>query len=73
MKRSWPNLKYYLGIRLTALRKATKHLSQDTRSLVRDLNPVTPENETGVLTIWPWRPIKLNENSDVAEKEDVSI
>jgi hypothetical protein len=37
-KRSWPNLRYYPGIYLDGLRKATKNLSQDIRSRSRDLN-----------------------------------
>jgi hypothetical protein len=48
-KRSWPNLKYYLGIGLEGLRKTTKNLSQHSRSPGRDLNPGPPEYE-GVLS-----------------------
>jgi hypothetical protein len=49
--RSWPNLRSYLGTRVEGLRKITKHLSQDSLSQGRDLNPEPPECEAGVLTI----------------------
>jgi hypothetical protein len=52
-KWSWPNLKYYPGICLEGLRKATKTLSQDSRSASRDLNPGPSEYEAGVLTTRP--------------------
>jgi hypothetical protein len=37
-KRSWPDLRYYPGIFVEGLRKTTKNLSQESRSLSRDLN-----------------------------------
>jgi hypothetical protein len=49
-KRTWPNLRYYPRMCLEGLRKTTKHLSQDSRSPGRDLNPGPPEYEAGVLT-----------------------
>jgi hypothetical protein len=39
--------RYYPGIRLEGLRKTTKSLSQDSRSLGQDLNPVPHEYEVG--------------------------
>jgi hypothetical protein len=59
MKRSWPNLRYYPGIRLGGLRKTTKNLSQGSRSPGRDLNPGPPEYEAGVLTTRPRRSVNL--------------
>jgi hypothetical protein len=41
---------YYPGIRLDRLRKITKTLCQDSRSLGQDSNPGPPEYEVGVLT-----------------------
>jgi hypothetical protein len=35
----------YVGISLEQLRKTTKHLSQDSQSLGRDLNPEPSEYE----------------------------
>jgi hypothetical protein len=52
-KRSWPNLRYYPGICLEGLRKATKNFSQDSRSPGRDLNSGPPEYEAGMLTTRP--------------------
>jgi hypothetical protein len=49
-KRSWPNLRYYLGICLEGLIKTTKNLSEDSWSPGRDLNPETPEYEAGALS-----------------------
>jgi hypothetical protein len=46
-------LRLFPGIRLDRLRKSTRILSQDSRSSIRDLNPKTPEYETGVLTFQP--------------------
>jgi hypothetical protein len=46
-KRSWPNLRYYLGICLERLRKTTKNLSQDSLSPGRGLNPRLSEYEVG--------------------------
>jgi hypothetical protein len=36
-KRSWPNFRYYTGICLEVLRENTKNITQDSRSLDRDL------------------------------------
>jgi hypothetical protein len=44
-KRLWPNFRYHC---LEGLRKITEHLSQDSRSLFRDLNPRLPEYEAGL-------------------------
>jgi hypothetical protein len=52
-KLSPPNLRSYPGICLEGLRKTTKTLIQDSRSQGRDLNPVPPEYEAGLLTIRP--------------------
>jgi hypothetical protein len=49
MMQSWPNLRYYPGIVLEWMRKTTKILSQDSRSLGRDLDSETPGREAGVL------------------------
>jgi hypothetical protein len=38
-------LRYYIGIHLEELRKATKNLSRHSRSQCRDLNPRPPEYE----------------------------
>jgi hypothetical protein len=40
-KRSWPILRYYLGIHLEGLRKTTKDLNQDSRSLRPRIKPGT--------------------------------
>jgi hypothetical protein len=42
--------RYYPGIFLDGLRKTSKTLSQDSRSLGRNLDPGPPEYEAGVLT-----------------------
>jgi hypothetical protein len=52
-KRSCTNLRYYPSICHEGLRKATKNLSLDSRSLGRDFNPGLPEREAGVLITWP--------------------
>jgi hypothetical protein len=50
-KRIWKEaIVAYPGICLEGLRKSTKKLSQDSRSLGRDLNLSPPEYEAGVLT-----------------------
>jgi hypothetical protein len=49
-RRSWPNKWYYPSICLEGLRKPTKSLSQDRRSLGRDLNTGHPEYEAGAST-----------------------
>jgi hypothetical protein len=51
-KWSCTNLRHYPGICLERLRKTTKILSQDSRSLGQDLNPGPPEYEPGVLITW---------------------
>jgi hypothetical protein len=48
-------LRYYPGICLVRVRKTTTNLSQDSRSLGRDLNPGPPEYEAGALIILPQR------------------
>jgi hypothetical protein len=58
-KRLWPNLKCYSSTCQEWLRKTMKSLSQDNRSPGRDLNHRPPEYETGVLTTWSWRSLKL--------------
>jgi hypothetical protein len=63
-KRSWPNLRYYSGICQERLRKTTKNLSQDSRSLGRDLNPGRPEYEAGVLTTRSRRPVTAGLQAD---------
>jgi hypothetical protein len=49
---SWHNLRYYAGIRLERLRKTKKHLSIAGRR-GRDLNPLPPECEAGILNSRP--------------------
>jgi hypothetical protein len=49
-KWSWPNLRYYLGIFLEGLRNTTKVLSQDNRSLRRELNQKPLEYKEGLIT-----------------------
>jgi hypothetical protein len=44
----WPNIRYYLGIRLERLRKITRNLRISPR---RNLNPGPTEYEAGMLTI----------------------
>jgi hypothetical protein len=50
-------LRYYPGIFLEGLRKATKNLRQDSRSPGPDLNPGSPEYEPGVPTTRPRRSV----------------
>jgi hypothetical protein len=45
-----PNLSHYPDICVEELRKSTKSLNQDCRSLGQDLNPGLPEYEAGVFT-----------------------
>jgi hypothetical protein len=52
MKQLWPNLRYYLRIRLEGLRKTMRNLRQDSWSLSQDLNLGLAKYEVGVLTIW---------------------
>jgi hypothetical protein len=47
-KRSWSTLRHYPGMCLEGLNKTMKTLSQDSRSLVRDLNPGPHIYELGV-------------------------
>jgi hypothetical protein len=49
MNRSWPNLRYYVGIRLDRVSETTKTLNQHSLSLGRVLNPEPPEYEAEVL------------------------
>jgi hypothetical protein len=42
--------RYYPGIRLEGLRKTTRNLNQDSRSLGPRIEPGPPEYEAGVLT-----------------------
>jgi hypothetical protein len=55
-KRSWPNLRYYLGVCLVGLKITAQSLSQDSRSSGRDLKPGLLEYE-GVLIARPGRSI----------------
>jgi hypothetical protein len=48
-RESWSNLRYYPGIYLEGLRKATIILNQDSLSPGRDLNLGPSEYEAGVL------------------------
>jgi hypothetical protein len=59
-KRPWPNLRYYLGICLEGLRKATESLSQDSRLLGRDLNPEPSDYEAEVLITRLRRSVRLS-------------
>jgi hypothetical protein len=52
-KLPWLNLRYYNAIFLDGLRKTTKYIEQDSRSLGRDLKQRAPEYETGVLITCP--------------------
>jgi hypothetical protein len=47
-KRSWPNLRYYPGIRLKGLSKAMSNISHNSRFPGRVLNPRSPEYEAGL-------------------------
>jgi hypothetical protein len=58
-------LRCFPGIRLDGLRKTTKPLSQDSRSPSRDLNPVHPKYETGILTTRPRSSVTVNHISPV--------
>jgi hypothetical protein len=49
-EQSWSNLRYDPSICLKELRKNTKNLSQDSRSLSRNSNPRPLEYEAGVLS-----------------------
>jgi hypothetical protein len=46
-KRMWPYLNFYTGIFLEGLRKTSKHISQDSQSPGRYLNPGPSEYEAG--------------------------
>jgi hypothetical protein len=59
MKRSWPNLRHYLGISLEGLRKTINILGQDSRSPGRDLSQGPPEYETEMLATRPRRSVYL--------------
>jgi hypothetical protein len=56
-KRSWPDLRYYAGIRLEGLRKSTKNLIRHSRTPGRDSNPGRHGHEAGVLTTRPRRSV----------------
>jgi hypothetical protein len=49
-KRSWPNLRYYPGIRLKRVRKTSKTSIKIAGHRSRDLNPEPSEYEAGMLT-----------------------
>lgn len=51
---AWPNLRYYIGIRLERLRNAKKHFSQGNQSPDRDLNLGHLEYEAGGLDHDVW-------------------
>lgn len=51
-KWSCPILRYYPKSCLERLRNTTKNLSQYSRYLGLDLNPLLPENEAALLIIW---------------------
>jgi hypothetical protein len=60
-KRSWPNLRYYLGICL-GLRKTTKNLSQNSQALGKDFNSGSSEYEAGVsISVNPLKPLLKRE------------
>jgi hypothetical protein len=54
---------YYPGISLKELRKTTKNLSEDSRTLDRDLNTWFPEYEEGITLS---QPSSLNGISPIA-------
>jgi hypothetical protein len=68
-KRSWPNLRYYAGIRLDKLNKPQKTTISIAGRRGRDQNPEPPEYEAGVLTTRPRRspppPLVVLNGSDV--------
>jgi hypothetical protein len=53
MKRQWPDLTYYTGIRPKELRKTMRNLGQDNRSSDRDFNPGPPNYEAGMIPARP--------------------
>lgn len=61
IERSWFNFK--VGLRSQnspeGIKKNTENLSQDSRSLRRDLKPGHPEYERGVLTTRPKRSVAI--------------
>jgi hypothetical protein len=58
-KRSWPNLRRYLCFGIMVLRKTTKNIIKDKRSVNRYLNPGPPEYEIGILATQPRRSLTL--------------
>jgi hypothetical protein len=65
----WPNLRYYPGICLEALRKTMKNLSQSSWSLGQDLNPGPPD--PGVLLLGRdtgYKPVRVIILNPKAEK-----
>jgi hypothetical protein len=58
-KQSWPNLRYYPGIRLEVPRKTTKKLTQECRYPGSNLNTGPPEYKAGVLTTRPRRLVSI--------------
>jgi hypothetical protein len=54
------SFKLLSSIRLEERKENTKILSQDNRSPGRDLNPVPPEYEAGVLTTRPRRSVYVH-------------
>jgi hypothetical protein len=53
-KRSWPNYRYYSGIRLTGIRVNVKNLSQDDGRCT-EFGKGFPEYEAGVIVTRFWR------------------
>jgi hypothetical protein len=60
-----PDLRFYLGIYEEGLRKTTKDLSQNSRSLDLDLNPGFPEYQAGVPITRPRSFVKSQINEDL--------
>jgi hypothetical protein len=57
-KRYLPNFKYYHSSILEGLTNTTENLSEDSRSLDRDLNSGLSKYESGVLTTRPRRSVQ---------------
>jgi hypothetical protein len=73
MNRSWPNLRYYVGIRLDRVSETTKNLNQHSLSLGRVLNPEPPEYEAEVLTARPRRSVKLLQHGECSKMANKSV
>jgi hypothetical protein len=74
MKSSWPNLRHYPRSCLEGLRKTMKNSKIGTRD--RDLKPVTPKYEVGVLTTRPrrlWHRVEVGSNVDGLGKKSINI